>query len=166
VPVQNTQSFGFNGVSFPFMNEVKYPVAASNIDVADGIEAKLIIAEAALQSGAYATEKANLDSARGQFGPPVFGTVGAIPIDSVSGADGNNPTLTFFRERAMDLFLTAHRLSDLRRLVRQYGFTQAQVFPTGVDPVTGGNYGSDVTFPGSSDEANNPLYHGCFNRNP
>jgi hypothetical protein len=166
VPVQNTQQFGFNGFSFPFMNQLKYPQASSNIDVADGIEAKLIIAEAALKSSDFATEKANLDSARAQFSPPVFGSVSPIPIDSVAGADGNNATLTFFRERAFDLYLTAHRLSDLRRLVRQYGFDPNAVFPIGLDVTTGTNYGTDVTFPGSSDEANNPNYHGCLNRNP
>jgi hypothetical protein len=164
--VQNTQQFGFNGFSFPFMNQLKYPQASSNIDVADGIEAKLIIAEAALKSSDFATEKANLDSARAQFSPPVFGSVSPIPIDSVAGADGNNATLTFFRERAFDLYLTAHRLSDLRRLVRQYGFNPNAVFPIGLDVTTGTNYGTDVTFPGSSDEANNPNYHGCLNRNP
>ena len=166
VPVQNTQQFGFNGFSFPFMNQLKYPVASSNIDVADGIEAKLILAEAAFKASDFATEKANLDSARAQFGPPVFATVSPIPIDSVAGLDGNNATLTFFRERAFDLYLTAHRLSDLRRLVRQYGFDPNAVFPIGLDATTGTNYGSDVTLPGSSDEANNPLYHGCLNRNP
>lgn len=166
VPVQNTQQYGFNGFSFPFMNQIKYPLASSNIDVADGIEAKLIIAEAALKASDFATEKANLDSARAQFGPPVFGIVTPIPIDSVAGADGNNATLTFFRERAFDLYLTGHRLSDLRRLVRQYGFSANAVFPIGLDVTTGTNYGSDVTLPGSSDEANNPNYHGCLNRNP
>jgi hypothetical protein len=159
VPVQNTGQFGFNGISFPFMNQLKYPAASSNVSVADGIEAKLIIAEAALKASDFATEKANLDSARAQFLPPTFGTIGPIPLDAIDGSSGD-ARLAFFRERAFDLYLTAHRLSDLRRLVRQYGFTQDQVFPTG-PLVTGGNYGSDVDFPVSSDEANNPNYHGC-----
>jgi hypothetical protein len=166
VPVQNTGAFGFNGFSEPFMNQLKFPLASSNVDVADGIEAKLIIAEAALNVADYATEQANLDSARAQFLPPTFATPVPIPLDSVSGAAGNSAILTFFRERAFDLYLTAHRLSDLRRLVRQYGFNQDQVFPVGPDVITGTTYGSDVTLPGSSDEANNPNYHGCINRNP
>jgi hypothetical protein len=166
VPVQNTGAFGFNGFSEPFMNQLKFPLASSNVDVADGIEAKLIIAEAALNVADYAAEQANLDSARAQFLPPTFATPVPIPLDSVSGAAGNSAILTFFRERAFDLYLTAHRLSDLRRLVRQYGFNPNAVFPIGLDVTTGTNYGTDVTFPGSSDEANNPNYHGCLNRNP
>lgn len=165
VPVQNTQQFGFNGISFPFMNQIKYPQASSNVDVADGIEAKLILAEAALKTLSFTAEKANLDSARAQFQPPTFAPVGPIPLDSINGNHALDPRLQFFRERAFDLFLTGHRLSDLRRLVRQYGFNQAQVFPTGALP-GGGTYGSDVNFPGSSDEANNPNYHGCIDRNP
>jgi hypothetical protein len=168
VPVQNTGQTGFNGFSFPFMNQLKYPTASSNVDVADGIEAKLIAAEAAFRSADFATEKIYLDSARA-----VFGSVGPIPPDSVSGLAVTDPGFTqqqnaarvLFRERAFDLYLTAHRLSDLRRLVRQYQFTQDQVFPTGPVPNQGVNYGSDVTLPGSSDEANNPNFHGCIDRN-
>ena len=35
-----------------------------------------------------------------------------------------------FRERAFWFWLTAHRLGDLRRLVRQYGRGAETVFPT------------------------------------
>ena len=36
-----------------------------------------------------------------------------------------------FRERAFWMFMTGHRLGDLRRLVRQYGRGSETVFPTG-----------------------------------
>ena len=58
---------------------------------------------------------------------------------------------------------TAHRLGDMRRLVRQYGRAQNTVFPTG-EYHKGGEYGSDVNFPVSSDERNNPKFTGCIDR--
>jgi hypothetical protein len=79
-----------------------------------------------------------------------------------------------FKERAYALFLTGHRLGDLRRLVRQYGRTAASVFPVGpygFDPATprganaGGSYGTEVNFPVPSDEENNPNFSGCLDRN-
>jgi hypothetical protein len=36
-----------------------------------------------------------------------------------------------FQERAYGLYLTGHRLSDMRRLIRQYGRTPDTIFPTG-----------------------------------
>ena len=53
--------------------------------------------------------------------------------------------------------------APLRRLVRQYGRTQDTVFPTG-NYHKGGEYGSDVNFPVSSDERNNPNFESCLDR--
>lgn len=87
-----------------------------------------------------------------------------------------------FRERAFSLFLTAHRVGDLRRLVRQYGRGAESVFPSGArfivtpvrDPKTNKivpgaaesffTFGPDVNFPVPFDEQNNPQFHGCLNR--
>jgi len=73
----------------------------------------------------------------------------------------------FFQERAFWLWLTGHRLSDLRRLVRQYGFTAAQVFPTG-QTIFGAPYGTDVNLPLPFQERNNPAATSgqCIDRNP
>jgi starch-binding outer membrane protein, SusD/RagB family len=62
------------------------------------------------------------------------------------------------------MWLTAHRLGDLRRLVRQYGRDQADVFPNGTYWREGLQYGSDVNFPIYVDENNNPNFTGCLNR--
>ena len=62
--------------------------------------------------------------------------------------------------------LTGHRLSDMRRLIRQYHRGAETVFPTGVDAVTGSAYGTSIEFPVSSDESNNPNSHGCLNTEP
>lgn len=60
-----------------------------------------------------------------------------------------------FAERANWLFLTGHRLGDLRRLVWQYGRAQGDVYPVGPYHKSG-DYGTDVVFPIDFDEANNP----------
>jgi hypothetical protein len=90
-----------------------------------------------------------------------------------------------FRERAFWLYLTGQRLSDMRRLVRQYQRNPQTVFPTGTyaralyRSVTGssavtddsklpmrsdGTYGSDVNFPIPFDEQNNPQFKECTDR--
>jgi hypothetical protein len=43
-----------------------------------------------------------------------------------------------FQERAFWMYLTGHRLGDLRRLVRQYGRGAETVFPTGNYPGAAG----------------------------
>jgi starch-binding outer membrane protein, SusD/RagB family len=68
-----------------------------------------------------------------------------------------------FQERALDLFLTGHRLGDMRRLVWQYGRDPNIVFPIGpYEPTNsskaGTNYGTDVNFPIPQEESNNPLF--------
>jgi hypothetical protein len=68
-----------------------------------------------------------------------------------------------FREKAFWTFGRGQRLGDLRRLVRQYGRPQDQVFPVGVH-YKGGSYGSDVNLPVVTDEGNNPNFDGCTNR--
>jgi starch-binding outer membrane protein, SusD/RagB family len=62
-----------------------------------------------------------------------------------------------FKERAYWLYLTSHRLGDLRRLIRQYGRTATSVFPSG-PYFKGGQYGTDVNSPVPQQEQNNPKY--------
>ena len=78
-----------------------------------------------------------------------------------------------FQERALDLFLTSHRLGDMRRLVWQYGRSVDAVFPTGpYEPdntsKAGTNFGTDVNLPIPSEEKNNKLFlqsgAACTNR--
>jgi hypothetical protein len=68
-----------------------------------------------------------------------------------------------FQERALDLFLTDHRLGDMRRLIWQYGRDPNSVFPTGpYEPTNsskaGANYGAGVNLPIPQQESNNPLF--------
>jgi hypothetical protein len=70
-----------------------------------------------------------------------------------------------FRERAFWLFMTGHRLGDLRRLIRQYGRGAETVFPTGAYHKDNLMRGTDVNIVIPISERNNPNFHGCLDRN-
>ena len=153
VPWFDTGDVGFDGETDYFQQE-KYPVKEANTVLASGIEARLIEAEAALQAGNSGLMMQILNGLRSSGG--------LTPVTD-PGSQASRTDL-LFRERAFWLYLTGHRLGDLRRLVRQYGRAQATVFPSGTYH-KGGEYGSDVNFPVSSDEKNNPNFEACLDRN-
>jgi hypothetical protein len=139
----------------PVFAQLKYPNAAFGTALAEGVEARLIEAESFLASGQLANFTVQINMVR------VF--YGLSPLTAPVSAAAARETL--FRERAYSLWLTSHRLGDLRRLVRQYGQGQSDVFPTGEYP-KGGVYGSDVNFPIPVDATFNPAGLACFDRNP
>lgn len=128
----------------------KYPSQGAPIPLASSLEARLIEAEAALDMGASDAYLSILNDLRAGLGLDAL----SDPGDATSRVD------QFFEERAYFLWLTGHRLSDLRRLIRQYGRDQADIFPTGTTPY-GLPYGSDVSMPVPFEEVNNPNYTGC-----
>jgi len=139
---------------------------ASPMVLASGIEARLIEAEAALQANDPATWLAKLNHLRQTAWPTIRPAVtGPLPDMTDPGTAAGRVDL-LFRERAFWLFLTGHRQGDLRRLIRQYGRTQDQIYPVGSYPLgVGGSYGIDVTVAVPPDEqAVNPLYTGCASR--
>jgi hypothetical protein len=69
-----------------------------------------------------------------------------------------------FRERAFWQFGRGQRIGNLRRLIRQYGRPQDQVFPTG-QYFKSGTYGADVNLPVTDNEMTNPNFKGCIDRN-
>lgn len=142
--------------STPLIVQLKYPSRDADVPLATGIEARLIEAEAALQSG-DATFLTLLNDARTQFDGLAALTAADVPASAAGKTD------LLFRERAFDLWLTAHRLGDLRRLVRQYGRDSESVFPTGAW-FKGGTYGPDVNMPVPRDEENNPNFTECIDR--
>lgn len=148
----NSGDVGFDGET-PFFIQQKYPDIDSDVVLASGIEARLIEAEAALQVGNSGTAFQILNTLRQSAG---LGTL-ATPGTAAGRVDA------LFRERAFWLYLTGHRLGDLRRLIRQNGRTESSVFPVG-EYHKGGEYGSDVNFPVSSDERNNPNFEACLDR--
>ena len=144
---------GFDGTT-PLFLEQKYPLRATAVPVANGTEARLIEAEASLRAGNFAAALITLNTLRAGGG--------LAPLVDPGTAVGQENML--FRERAYWLWLTSHRLGDMRRLVRQYGRNSETVFPTGAF-FKGGTYGPDVNFPIPFDETNNPNFTTCLDRN-
>jgi hypothetical protein len=141
----------------------KYTSAASPVPVAAWVEARLIIAEAALHS---ATPAAVID------------TINALRADSVNnggfklaalvdpGTDSTRANL-LFRERAFWLFATGHRLGDLRRFARApYNRVVAGIYPIGTYLHASTVYGTNTELPVPFDERNNSLYTGCDYNTP
>jgi starch-binding outer membrane protein, SusD/RagB family len=174
-------SNGQNNSGYPLSRPLIYDTTGdSPIVLASGIEARLIQAEAALQSNssswlatlnALRTDGTNTtqpDSVNPSQTDTLWnaGTGGVSGLEPLADA-GSEPTRVtmLFDERAYWLFLTGHRQGDLRRLMRDYGRPQGDVYPVGPYVGAYNAYGSDVTAPIPGTElASNPLFHGCFNR--
>jgi hypothetical protein len=138
---------------------------STNISVFNGIDARLIEAEAFLKAGNTTSWLATLNLLRTQ--PPQ--ALGAITVTAMApladpGDAASRLALTF-REKAFWTFGRGQRLSDMRRLIRQYGLAEANVFPTGTH-YRGVPYGTDKNLPVPQDETNNPNFTGCIDRNP
>jgi hypothetical protein len=152
-----TSGLGCPAACIAFIQQQLYPTQSTPIPLASGTEAQLIIAEADLKGGNVAGWTGILNSLRASAG------IAALTPDSTTLASPDMQLSVMFRERAFWMFLTGHRLGDLRRLIRQYGRDVSVVFPVG-KAINGVPYGSDVNFDISEDEANNPNFHGCLNR--
>jgi hypothetical protein len=145
-----TSDYGVDGESL-LWRQLKYPSRDANVVLANGIEARLIVAEALLAtnpSAAYDT----LNVLRADAGLAAL----TMPGTDVARQD------ELFRERGFWLYLTSHRLGDLRRLMRDYGRPMEEVYPSGAYH-TEGQYNDDNSFPVPSDELNNPLFQSCDN---
>jgi hypothetical protein len=138
------------------------PGKYTQFPIANGIEARLIEAEAALHAGDTDTWLGILNHLRETARVPT--QTAALPDTTDPGTDTARLSL-MFRERAYWLFVSGHRQGDLRRLVRVYNRPQNQVYPIGSYTAPGaGTYGSDINIPVPSGEFANPLYHGCLDR--
>jgi hypothetical protein len=93
----------------------------------------------------------------------VFSVPAMAPLPTPG--DLTSATNLFFREKALWEFERGYRMGDLRRLVRQYGRSPDQVFPSGTfarNTVPSGPYGTEVAFPVPDVEKTNPLFTGCL----
>jgi hypothetical protein len=153
VPFFDEESAGLDNTT-PQFTLLKYPDFSASVVVADGIEARLIEAEAALQGADLGGMTTILNDLRAGQGLDPLG----VPGSQDEGVD------LLFSERAFWMFATGHRLGDMRRLIRQYGRSADQVFPSGVY-LKGGSYGDDVNLPLPQEEGNNPNFAGCIDRN-
>ncbi len=162
-PRVRTQSLGLgtDGIT-PIFAWTALSGDASPLVIASGVEARLIEAEAALSSGDTTGWAATLNALRADTVETGITGLPPLPADSTTTATPSLRVDVMFRERAFWLFLSSHRQGDLRRLIRQYGRTQDQVFPVGPYKL-GGQYGSDVTF-SVEDELSNPKFSRCLNR--
>jgi len=134
-----------------------------NTAIVSGIDARLIEAEVRLKANDIPGMMAILNALRGSaqtLGSITTATMPALADPATSDA----AIALYFREKAFWTFGRGQRLPDLRRMIRDYGKTAAQVFPNG-QFFKGGTYGNDVNFPATVDEENNPDFHGCANRN-
>lgn len=143
------------GTSIPAYATLKYPDRGSDIPLATSVEAQLIEAEAALDMGNSTAYLPILNQLRVDAG---------MAGDLTDPGTADARVLQLYEERAKWLWLTGHRLADLRRLIRYYGFTEDEVFPIG-QTIFSTPYGNDVNFPIPDEEENNPEYQGaCFDR--
>jgi hypothetical protein len=133
--------------------------------VLSGLDARLIEAEARLRQSTPDIQGMMdiLNTLRGTA--QVLGGISSPVMPQLATPATTDEAINlYFREKAFWTFGRGQRLGDLRRLVRQYGRTQAQVFPTG-QFFKGGTYGTDVNFPVTVDELNNPNFTACLDRN-
>ena len=153
---------GFDGGT-PQWVQLKYPARETPVIVADGVEARLIEAEAQLAAGNYAGALTILNALRSNAalltlrGYPA-NSLPALPDVSANGLTAEQDQL--FSERAFWLYLTSHRLGDLRRLIKYYSRGAETVFPTGAYVKSGvtSTYGTDVNSPIPQAEDNNPNF--------
>lgn len=169
---------------------VKYSEQSSPAVLASGVEARLIEAEANLNAQNYAASLITLNALRAM--PSLFACPASVTLSNFKCPAANSQALAaltdpgtsqgrvaqLFQERAYWLYLTNHRLGDLRRLARPqgmqglsgYGLGTSAVFPVGTYvPQTGVTYGANTSLPVPfSEAANNPKFTAaaCDNNTP
>ena len=160
----------------PMYVQTKYSSRSAPLSFADGLEARLIEAENAARAGAPYV--GILNSLRASLptliialpgpstlllnAPPVTATSLPALVEPATAADQVSQV---FQERADWLFLTGHRLGDMRRLIKHLSRPAESVFPSGAY-FKGGTYGVDVNYPVPFQETNNPNFTQCLDRNP
>lgn len=152
---------GFAGAGTTVWAPLKDSVRSSPEVVASGVEARLIEAEAELRAGNTATWLNDLNALRAEANTQLGVDSTLAPL-SDPGPANNAELLLTMRERAFWLFATAHRLGDMRRLVRDYGLSANSVYPTGTyifASAPQGTYGPDLVFPVPLEEGNNPDFN-------
>lgn len=161
VPWVPSNRIGFDAFSTNLPTQMKYTNQGAPVVLADGIEARLIEAEAALGGNQNSTQAgrdamvAILNSLRA--------TGLATAISPLASPDTHDAAVDMlFKERAYWMWLTGHRLGDMRRLISQYGRTADKVFPVGgILYRPGSTYGTRTSLIVPVRERNNPKFKGC-----
>jgi hypothetical protein len=168
IPWSTSNRAGFSSQFTNQPNQSKYTQFSDGV-VTTGAEARLIELESQLQAGTQSARDAvyaGLNTLR-TGGAPIGGTstsnvtVSALTTGAPTAQDAAIDLL--YKERAYWLWLTGHRLGDLRRLVRIYKRGIETVFPTGqlTTPLEG-TYGTSTTVTVPFSERNNPNFQGCL----
>ena len=168
LPVTDTRTVGQDGGTFVRTTTLYDRLTA--IDVVNGIDARLIEAEAALRGGNATQWLAILNGLRtGTDRVTSVGTVtlaaNALAPLTMPATDTARVSLHFY-EKAFWTFSRGQRLGDMRRLVRQFGRAPDDVYPVGIHYKTS-RYGDDVVLPVTVDESTNPNLNGapaCLDR--
>jgi hypothetical protein len=167
VPVKSGQSVtphvGPEDGSTPMFVQLVYG-RDDPIPMVSGIDARLIEAEAKLNSNDIAGMMSILNALRAA--PPAIGKLQPTAMAALPTPASQTAAVTlFFREKAFWTFARGQRLNDMRRLMRQYNRTEAQVYPSG-PYFKGGTYGHSIQLPVPNSEKPNPLFTGCIDNNP
>lgn len=155
---------GFDG-STPYVGQKIWTKRDDPVVIVSGIDARLIEAEAELQAADIAGMMAILNTLRlssRTLGHFVVPAMAALPTP----ASLDEAISLYFREKAFWQFARGTRLGDLRRLMRQYGRAEDQVFPEGGFHKSPNAFGDDVNLPVTDNEKTNPNFTGCLNRDP
>jgi len=142
-------------VSDSLHKQLKYESNQSPVTVASGVEARLIEAEAALNANDPTTWLTKLNELRDVAIAPVMPHL--VDPGSATRVD------TMFKERAFWLYLTGHRLGDMRRLIHKYNRAVNTVYPSGTHPL-GIPYGPATSIPfifSNASQYNPHITKGC-----
>ena len=162
LPVEITSTNGQDGQTWIRRTDVYDQL--TSVDVVNGLDARFIEAEKALRDGDATTWLSILNALRAS--PPTIHEIPVAPMPALTDPGSQEARIDLhFREKAFWTFSRGQRLGDMRRLVRQYGRSVNDVYPTG-QHYKGGDYGTDVVLPIVTDERNNPNFTGCTNNNP
>jgi len=133
------------------------------VPLVTGIDARLIEAEGKLQANDIPGMMTILNDLR--TSPRALGNLNVPAMAALATPATRDAAIDLlFRETAFWQFARGTRLGNLRRLIRQYGRKQENVFPDGAFH-KGGVHGTDVNFSIPDAEFTNPNYKGCLDRN-
>lgn len=148
-----------------------------NVAIGSGLQARLIEGEVMLKNNETSAWLTNLNRLRtdGTFTVTGSDTVWNAGTGGIAGLkplqDPGTPLdrrMLHFREKAFWLFGLGQRQGDLRRLVRQYGMSSNEVYPTGIfkaatNTQVGVQYGPFVNLVPTTERANYK-FNSCFDR--
>jgi hypothetical protein len=171
---------GLDGLT-PQFDQLRYPERDQTVPLATAVEMRMIQAENALITSADTVGFMGfLNGPRLAMPPYILAGTPSLPVGQpipnmtalATPANGAAAIQLLFSERARWLWLTSHRLNDLRRMVRAlgtrggYGLAPNTVWPNGAYFKNGLVYGGDYNFPVPQTEVNNPNFTQCIDRLP